>query len=314
MIVTVTPNPSVDRTIEVPRLTRGAVLRATAAWAEPGGKGVNVARALAAHGTKAVAVLPSGGAEGQQLAALLAAECIEVVQVPLAGATRANVTVAEPDGTTTKLNEPGPALSAAEAAELIEATACAAEGAAWVVACGSLPPGVASTYYAGLVRRLAGRPVKVAVDTSGAALTEAVGAGPALVKPNRDELAEAAGHRLDTLGDAVDAAHELRRRGAAAVLASLGADGALLVDDSGVLHAHAPAMEPRSTVGAGDATLAGFLHAGGTGPAALISAVAWGAATIRLPGSRLPEPGDIDTGTVRLWTDPDLHRALEGHH
>ena len=314
MIVTVTPNPSVDRTIEVSELVRGAVLRASAAWAEPGGKGVNVARALAANGAKAIAVLPTGGAEGLQLAALLAAEGVEVVEVPLAGSTRANVTVVEPDGTTTKLNEPGPDLSPAEGADITEAVVAAAAGARWVVACGSLPPGLPCSYYADLVHRLAGREVRVAVDTSGAALSAAVAAGPALVKPNRDELAEATGRPLHTLGDAVAAARELLRRGAGMVLASLGRDGALLVDADAVIHGEAPVTEPRSTVGAGDAALAGFLFAGAAGPAALVSAVAWGAAATRMPGSRAPEPADIDIGAVRIRTDPDLNRLLEGRH
>ncbi len=314
MIVTVTPNPSVDRTIEVRELVRGAVLRASAAWAEPGGKGVNVARALAANGAKAIAVLPTGGAEGLQLAALLAAEGIEVVEVPLAGSTRANVTVVEPDGTTTKLNEPGPDLSPAEGADIIDAAVAAAAGADWVVACGSLPPGLPGSYYADLVRRLAGREVRVAVDTSGTALGAAIAAGPALVKPNRDELAEVTGRQLHTLGDAVAAARVLLRRGAGMVLASLGRDGALLVDAGGVIHGEALVAEPRSTVGAGDAALAGFLFAGASGPAALASAVAWGAAATRMPGSRAPEPGDIDIGAVRVRTDPELDRLLEGHH
>lgn len=313
MIVTVTPNPSVDRTIEVPELVRGTVLRASAAWAEPGGKGVNVARALAASGAKAVAVLPVGGAEGLQLAALLAAEGVEVVEVPLAGSTRANVTVVEPDGTTTKLNEPGPDLSPTEGADITEAVVAAAGGADWVVACGSLPPGLPTSYYADLVRRLAGHEVRVAVDTSGAALSAALAAGPALVKPNRDELAEATGRSLRTLGDAIAAAREVLARGAGMVLASLGRDGALLVDTDAAIHAEAPVAEPRSTVGAGDAALAGFLFAGAAGPAALANAVAWGAAATRLPGSRAPEPGDIDIRAVCVRTAPDLGRLLEGH-
>ena len=114
MIVTLTPNPSVDRTIEVDALHRGAVLRARATRVDPGGKGVNVSRALAANGRETRAVLPAGGWEGEQLAALLAPSDVPVVVVPVAGSVRANVSVVEPDGTVTKLNEPGPRLSAEE--------------------------------------------------------------------------------------------------------------------------------------------------------------------------------------------------------
>ena len=107
MIVTLTPNPSVDRTIEIARLQRGEVHRATGGRLDPGGKGVNVSRALAANGHPTVAVLPSGGTEGSRLGGLLAPEGVAVLPVPIVGSVRSNVTVVEADGTTTKLNEIG---------------------------------------------------------------------------------------------------------------------------------------------------------------------------------------------------------------
>ena len=112
MIVTLTPNPSLDRTVEIDELRRGEVQRATGGRVDPGGKGVNVSRALAANDIATVAVLPSGGPEGAQLAALLAPFGVQTVPVPIGGTVRSNITVAEPDGTTTKLNEAGPELSA----------------------------------------------------------------------------------------------------------------------------------------------------------------------------------------------------------
>ena len=111
MIVTLTPNPSLDRTVEIDELRRGEVHRATGGRVDPGGKGVNVSRALAACDTATIAVLPSGGPEGAQLAALLAPFGVQTVQVPIGGTVRSNITVAEPDGTTTKLNEAGPELT-----------------------------------------------------------------------------------------------------------------------------------------------------------------------------------------------------------
>jgi 1-phosphofructokinase len=104
VIVTVTPNPSVDRTVEIDELRRGEVIRALGGRLDPGGKGVNVSRALAAGDVATVAVIPSGGLEGDQLAALLAPFGVQVVRVPIAGVVRSNITVVEPDGTTTKLN------------------------------------------------------------------------------------------------------------------------------------------------------------------------------------------------------------------
>ncbi|MGW2564568.1 PfkB family carbohydrate kinase, partial [Streptomyces sp. NPDC001514] len=102
MILTVTPNPSLDRTYEIPGLERGEVLRATGERMDPGGKGVNVSRAVAAAGHRTVAVMPLGGAPGALVAELLAGQGIEVTPVPVAGATRSNIALAEPDGTLTK--------------------------------------------------------------------------------------------------------------------------------------------------------------------------------------------------------------------
>jgi 1-phosphofructokinase len=311
MIVTLTANPSVDRTIEVDALVRGAVLRAQASRVDPGGKGVNVSRALAANGRKTCAVLPAGGWEGDQLAALLAPEGVPVALVPVGGSIRANVSVVEPDGTVTKLNEPGPTLSGTELEAVAVATVVAAADADWVAIAGSLPPGAPVDLYARLTERLAPLAVRVAVDTSGPPLVGALAAAPDLIKPNREELAEAAGRPVTTLGEAVAAAGALRRRGARAVLASLGADGALLVDDDGTVHGEAAVPRPRSAVGAGDAMLAGFLAGGGSGPDALAEALAWGAAATSLPGSRMPRPGDLDPSAVRISTRIDPDRPLK---
>lgn len=312
MILTLTPNPSVDRTIEVDALVRGAVLRARATRVDPGGKGVNVARALAANGHKSAAVLPSGGPEGAQLAALLAPLGVEVILVPVRGAVRTNVSVVEPDGTVTKLNEPGPTLSGAEVGAIVDATVAAAIRTDWVAGCGSLPPGAPPDFYAHLIRMLRTTGAHVAVDTSGAPLVAALAAGPDVVKPNLEELAEAAATRVRTLRDAVEAAKRLRARGADAVLASLGPDGALLLDGAGATHGEAPVRAARSAVGAGDALLAGFLAGGGGGPQALAEALAWGAAATDLPGSRMPEPSDLDHAAVHVHADLDLDRVLEG--
>ncbi|HEU4489915.1 MAG TPA: 1-phosphofructokinase [Jiangellales bacterium] len=312
MIVTVTPNPSLDRTIEIERLQRGAVIRAHAVRVDPGGKGVNVSRALAQHGRPTVAVLPSGGAEGAQLAALLAPQLVPTVPVAVAGATRSNVTLVEPDGTTTKINEPGAALTAQEVAALEERVEELAARATWVVGCGSLPRGVDADFYAQLVARSRAAGARTAVDTSGAALAAAVEASPDLLKPNHEELAELVGRSLTTLGDVAEAARSLVVTGVGAVLVSLGAEGALLVDGEGVTLARGPAVTVRSTVGAGDSTLAGYLAAGGVGPGALRAAVAFGTAAVTLPGSALPGPDDIRTDLVLLDPTPDLSRPLTG--
>jgi 1-phosphofructokinase len=309
VIVTVTLNPSVDRTVEVAALRRGGVHRVTAEHLHAGGKGINVTRVLCAHGARSVAVLPAGGGEGHQLTDMLTAAGVEFVAVPVAAPARGNIAITEPDGTVTKINAPGRPLSAAELDACCAAVLAGADGADWIVAGGSLPFGVPHTCYADLIDRLRPTGVPVAVDTSGPALLAAVKAGPALVKPNREELETAVGGPLATIGDVVAAAADLRAAGAGAVLASLGRDGAVLVDEAGSWHGEAPA-QPRSAVGAGDAMLAGFLHGGAIGPSALTVALAWGAAAASLPGSRMPGPADVHTELVRVHERIDAARAL----
>jgi 1-phosphofructokinase len=310
VIVTLTLNPSLDRTIEVDRLVRGTMTRATSARLDPGGKGVNVSRALLANRVPSVAVVTVGGADGDQLVRLLEADGIPLRAVGVAGRTRSNVTIAEPDGVVTKLNEPGEPLSRAELDAVADAVLGETETASWVVTCGSLPPGVPTGIYARLCEFLTSAGVLVAVDASGPALLAALDAKPALIKPNREELAEAVGRPVDSIGAAIEAAEQLRDRGAGSVLASLGADGAVLVEDEGVTIGEAPIAEARSTVGAGDALLAGFLAAGARGSAALAEGLAWGAAAVSLPASRMPCPADIRREGVHIHTRPDLGRSL----
>ncbi|MGW3510443.1 1-phosphofructokinase [Streptomyces sp. NPDC000994] len=310
MIVTVTPNPSLDRTYEVPSLERGQVVRATGERMDPGGKGVNVSRAVAAAGRRTVAVLPLGGAPGALVADLLDAQGIDVAPVPVAGPTRSNIALAEADGVLTKINAPGPELSAEEQELLLETVRRQSHGADWIACCGSLPRGLAPSWYADLVARAHAAGVRIALDTSGPALLAALRESPDVVKPNAAELAEAVGRSLATVGDAVKAAEELRGLGARTVLASLGADGQLLVDDAGAWFGSARVDAVRSNVGAGDSSLAGFLIAGGTGPEALALAVAHGAAAVQLPGSLMPTPADLDPAAVTVTADVPVDRAL----
>ncbi len=310
MILTVTPNPSLDRTYELPGLVRGTVLRATADRVDPGGKGINVSRAVAAAGHRTVAVAPMGGPEGDLLARLLGEHGIEAAGVPVTGSTRINVTLVEPDATLTKINAAGPELSDAEAEDVLEAVRTRSAAADWIACCGSLPRGLPPRWYAELVARSHRAGARIALDTSGPALTAALREGPDVIKPNAQELAEAVGRPLATVGDALKAAEELRERGAGALLASLGADGQLLVEASGAYFATARVATVRSNVGAGDASLAGFLTAGGQGPRALASAVAHGAAAVQLAGSLMPTPADLDLPAVTSSADVPRDRPL----
>jgi 1-phosphofructokinase len=313
VIVTLTLNPSLDRTVEVPHLVRGGVIRASGGRIDPGGKGVNVARALLANGVAARAVLPVGGAVGRQLAELLEAEGVPMTAVPVAGATRSNLTLSEPDGTVTKINEGGELLDTGEIDLLADAVVQLVGPLDWAVLSGSLPTGVDAGVYARLTERFRRAGIDVAVDTSEPALVPAVRAQPTIVKPNRDELSEALGRDIRSLADAVEAAELLRAAGAISVLASLGPDGAVLVERDGVVFGDNVVDEPRSSVGAGDCLLAGFLAArssGATGGEALATALRWAGAAVELPGSAVPGPADVARQRVRLADEVDRHRVL----
>jgi 1-phosphofructokinase len=307
MIVTVTPNPSLDRTLHLPRLEPGVVNRATATMTEPSGKGVNVALALHGVGVDVCAVLPVGGGAGHEIISALEALGLDTVGVPIAGAVRSNVSLVEADGRSTKVNEPGPALSADEVDALCATalSACSGDRVLWA---GSLPSGFAAARLATAVAdaRAAGR--WVAVDASGPGLAAVLnndrGGLPHLVKPNADELAEVLGVTLHTVGDVTAAARTLLARGVSTVLVSLGGAGALLVDADlpEPLHGTAPARRVVNTVGAGDAFLAGYLAEPSGGVEALANALRFGATAVEHDGTLLgvPDPRrSVDIGAAR---------------
>ncbi|WP_372735030.1 1-phosphofructokinase family hexose kinase [Nocardioides sp.] len=312
-LVTLTANPSIDRTIALPgALERGAVIRIEHMTSQAGGKGVNISRAAATAGVPTLAVLPARP-DDQFVSELLAAG-IATHPCPRSGEIRVNLTLTEPDGTTTKLNSPGAELGADDLAELADALARSAAGAAWTVLAGSLPPGAPADFYAQLLPRLTGS-TRVAVDTSEAplvALVEALdGAAPALMKPNAEELASLTGGDPDRLEAdpalAAAAAQILIERGVGAVLATLGAHGAVLVDRDGAWVATPPAIDVVSTVGAGDCSLFGYILGdlrGLPAPERLALAVAYGSAAAALPGTTIPGPGEVRPDAVAV-------RALE---
>ncbi|CAL9518367.1 Tagatose-6-phosphate kinase [Nocardiopsis dassonvillei] len=311
MILTLTPNPSVDHTLEVGRLVRGEVLRVDATRAQAGGKGVNVARALHRAGVDTRAILPVGGGGGAELTALLGD--LPRLTVPIAGETRANIAVTETDGTTTKLNAPGPTLSPGEADALLAALEEElSRGPEWIVASGSLPAGAGDDFYVRVAGLAAGYGVALALDTSGKPLEAAVRAGSiSLLKPNLEELSELTGRVPATVGEVVSAARELLAPGNGSALVTLGGHGAILVSPEHARWARGPRVRTRSTVGAGDCALAGFLTPADSPADRLRNAVAWGTAAVSLPGTTIPAPDDVEPDAVGVVTEPDPSWSLD---
>jgi 1-phosphofructokinase len=308
-IVTVTANPSLDRTITLEaELQPGEVQSAASAREDAGGKGINVARVVAAAGVETIAVLPL--AEDDPFGAALRGSHVAARVVDVVGHVRANITITDPAGVTTKLNLPGATLSPSDVDELIAAVVAESEGADWLVLAGSLPPGAGDRLYVDMTHAVRARwgaaAPRVAIDTSGPALRAVVDeAAPDLIKPNDEELAELAGVELEAGADLAAAVLPVARglvpAKVAAALVTLGADGAVLVNAGGAWQATPPRIRVVSTVGAGDSSLAGYLLAdvAGDDPAArLRRSVRYGAAAASLPGTQAPTPDDLPAGEV----------------
>ncbi|MFJ2771780.1 1-phosphofructokinase family hexose kinase [Streptomyces sp. NPDC087300] len=285
MILTVTLNTALDITYRVPALTPHASHRVTEVTERPGGKGLNVARVLAALGHDVTVAGFAGGDTGRSLHERLAdAPHLTDALTPVEGATRRTLAVVDAaTGDTTQLNEPGPLVSPAEWAAFLDSyeELVHRAGTAAVALCGSLPPGVPVGAYALLVRAARAARVPVLLDTSGEPLRRGVAARPDMVKPNADELAELTGSHEPSR-----ATHDARRRGAHAVIASLGAEGLLAVTPDGTWQATPPLRVHGNPTGAGDSAVAGLLSALAENlpwPDRLARAVALSAATVAAP-------------------------------
>lgn len=309
MIVTLTANPSLDRAVELEApLKPGQVQSAVVCREDAGGKGINVARVIGAAGVPALAVLPL--ADDDPFGVVLRSSGLPTRSVAISGHARANLTITDPGGVTTKLNLPGASLGRADADDLVHAVVDACEDAAWLVLAGSLPPGAGDDFYVTVIRAVRARwgshAPRIAVDTSGEALRAVVAdARPDLIKPNDDELAELAGVAFDPADDlpraVLSVARTLVPDRAGAALVTLGSRGAVLVTGDDCFVATPPRIRVASTVGAGDSSLAGYLLADVAGeapPERLVRSVRYGAAAASLPGTQPPHPADLPEGTV----------------
>jgi 1-phosphofructokinase/tagatose 6-phosphate kinase len=286
MIVTVTLNAAIDRTLTVPNFQRGQRHRASAGVTLAGGKGINVARALKRLGVPVVATGLVGGRTGSRIVEELTGEAILNDFVHIEGESRTSTAVVDPTGSTyTEINEWGPAVRPDELEMLLEKLRYLTQGAELVVFAGSLPRDVADDFYAEATRELARRHVPVAVDSEGEPLRLAIEAEPFLVSPNQPEAEAVVGQEFHDEEDFLLALDQIAEMGAKNVLITTEwGCVALCREDRAVrrFRAVAPRVEPVSAVGSGDVLLAAFLaarHAGRTHEEALRAAVATGAAS-----------------------------------
>ena len=313
MIITVTTNPSIDRTIAVDSLTLGGVNRGDLNAIDPGGKGVNVSRALAAYGAETHAVLICGDLGSQWFGKKLNALNIAHHVIKAEGITRSNITLQEANGVVTKINEPGFELSKDVLNVLLQTLDGLELKGSWVVLAGRLNPGADLNTYRDLAQFVRDRGAKVAIDGSGPEFRAALAVKPELIKPNQFELAELVGRPLKTIHDVIAAAREVIDGGVEQVLCSLGKDGAILVTADDVMHCEPEHSATGTPVGAGDILLAIYLGGGAT-PSALKDAIAWSAASVPLPGTAIPTPEQAAVVGVRVNEIPiELRELAEVH-
>ena len=289
-IAVLTLNPAVDMTYEIERLIPDQKVHARATRYDPGGNGINVARALKRLQCAAHTFCVLAGETGNFLERLLRSQIDTLTFERVPGETRINGTAIERHtGAQYEISGVGPAIPHTVLERLLDSFVATADGGLGVLT-GTLQPDLPEDLYATLTRRIrdqGGRPV---VDAQGTQLRAAVAAKPYLIKPNHYELAQLAGRALDGVEEVAAEARRLQRSGIDLVCVSLGARGAILTDAANSLHATAPPVSVRSTVGAGDSMVAGLACALARGDApeqALRLAVACGAGTVMRPGTEL---------------------------
>ena len=257
-VVTVTLNPAIDQTLSIPGFAAGQVNRVAASRSDAGGKGVNVASFLADLEIEVVATGFLGADNAALFEDLFARKRIADRFVRIPGSTRVGLKIVdESSGQTTDINFPGLSPRPEDLDELLGRVSGLAAPGRWFVLSGSVPPGVPDGVYATMSQAIHARGGHVVLDTSGPALREAVAAEPEVVKPNVQELGELVGRTLESPG-AVRAAGESLGVGRVAV--SMGESGAVFLENGQALLARPPAVPARSTVGAGDAMVAGIVY------------------------------------------------------
>ena len=297
-ILTLTLNPALDVSTHVERVMPVRKLRCSPARRDPGGGGINVARVLKRLDADVTALFPAGGSTGELLARLVADEDVQSFRVPIAGETRENFTVNEAESEDQfRFVLAGPTLSATERQGCLDALAKQVPTGGLLVASGSLPEGVPTSFYASVAKIAAASGAGFVLDSSGAALAGALGPGVSLIKPNLRELGDLVEGCVDSESAQIEACRTLVPTGkTAAVALTLGAEGALLVSSEGVWRAHPPKVASESAVGAGDSFMAGMvwgMAAGWRPEKAFSLGIAAGAAAALTPGTELCHADDV---------------------
>jgi 1-phosphofructokinase family hexose kinase len=287
LIVTLTPNPAIDRIISVDRLAFEDRAYINSSRESAGGRGINASSVIHSFGGRTLAVLPSGGDSGKRLETHLCNSGIPIAVVPIGKEIRTNFTVTDTHGLTVNLNEAGPELSMDEVERIKGVLRETLGGASWLLLCGSLPPGTPPSFYGELVSIARQKNVKTWLRANGEALRQGIEAGPTVAAPNQQEAERLLGRTLLTRTQFLEAAGKIREMGPEAVVLSLGSRGAVGAYQDGPLEAVPPRIDAVCPIGAGDALTAAYAWSMRRHPdhaEALRWGVAAGTASARLPG------------------------------
>lgn len=293
MIYTVTLNPALDKTVEIPGMALDTVNRITEMRTDPGGKGINVSKVIAKLGGESCAAGILGGGSGKMLEKLLKGEPFATRFRFVEGQTRTNLKIIDREGhTNTDINEPGLTVTAAELDALLRELLAELRPGDIVVLAGSLPKGAPQDTYRSWTAACKKAGARVFLDADGALLAEGIKAAPYLIKPNDDELSRLAGKKLETLEELTAEGRKLLERGIERVVISLGGRGALYLRKGSTIYAEGLRVPVGSTVGAGDSVVAALAYAEAQGLSeeeAVRLSTAAGAANVMCSGTQAAE-------------------------
>ena len=298
MIYTVTLNPALDKTVEIPGMALDTVNRITEMRTDPGGKGINVSKVIAKLGGESCAVGILGGESGRTLEKLLENENFTTRFRFVEGQTRTNLKIIDREGhTNTDINEPGLTVTAAELDALLRELLAELRPGDIVVLAGSLPKGAPPDTYRSWTAACKKAGARVFLDADGALLAEGIKAAPHLIKPNDGELSRLAGKKLETLEELTAEGRKLLERGIERVVISLGGRGALYLRKGSTIYAEGLRVPVGSTVGAGDSVVAALAYAEAQGLSeeeAVRLSTAAGAANVMCSGTQAAERDAVE--------------------
>lgn len=293
MIYTVTLNPAVDKTVEIPGFCAGGVNRVQTVREDAGGKGINVSKCLKTLGTESVAVVLLAGEAGNHLADLMESEGLVLLSAQAKGQTRTNLKIVDRvSGQNTDINEPGPEAEETTLQQLLDALCGKLRTGDIAVLSGSLPKGVPEDTYRRWTERLRGLGVQVILDADGVCMAEGVKGMPHMVKPNETELARLLDRPMDTDDRILAGGKMLLNMGISNVVVSMGEQGALFLWQDGIYRAKGLSVPVRSTVGAGDSVVAAMAYGMEKGlprQEQIALAMAMGAASVMQSGTQAPD-------------------------